>query len=139
MMALALSAVEDNGLTGANPADLLQEIWPSLNLDHGIVGIVDEEPIRAAALLRVDPIWYNKAKNWIVERAIFVHPEARAAKGGRARILCDWVKQVQGGLDMPLIIGILSSERTEAKVRLYERKFGKPAGAYWIVGAATGG
>src|SRR5574337_743700 len=87
MMALAMSAVADKGLADAQPVDLLQELWPSLNLDRGIVGVVDESPIRAAALLLIDPIWYNKHKDWIVERAIFVDPECRAAKGGRARLL----------------------------------------------------
>ena len=137
MMALALSACADNGLTNPSPVKLLGEIWSALNLQKGIVGIVEEEEIRAAALLRIDSLWYSDEVS-IIERAIFVHPDHRSAKGGRARLLCEWVKKLQSSLDMPLIIGILSSERTEAKVKLYERQFGKHSGAYWIVGGTTG-
>lgn len=137
MMELALSACADNGLSNPNPVKLLNEIWPALNLDRGIVGIVDEEPISAAALLRIDRLWYSDEES-LVERAIFVSPDHRAAKGGRARLLCEWVKGVQESMSMPLIIGILSSHRTAAKVKLYQRQFGEPAGAYWILGKKTG-
>ena len=41
-------------------------------------------------------------------------------------------------VNMPLLIGVLSNHRTEGKVKLYERVFGKPAGAYWLVGGETG-
>ena len=41
-------------------------------------------------------------------------------------------------LDIPLVIGILSSERVSGKVRLYERQFGPQSGAYWIYGKKTG-
>lgn len=140
MMDLALSACEENGLTNPDPMKLLSEIWASLNLVHGIVGIIGQpgEAIEAAILLRVEPLWYSSDLS-VVERAIFVAPEYRAAKGGRAARLCDFAKKVSSELSYPLVIGILSSQRTEAKVRLYERAFGRPSGAYWIVGGSTGG
>ncbi len=43
-----------------------------------------------------------------------------------------WPKWTAKRLDMKLMIGVLSNERTAAKVRLYERVFGKPAGAFWL-------
>ena len=36
------------------------------------------------------------------------------------------------------MIGVLSNHRTEAKVRLYERQFGKPSGAFFLYNARTG-
>jgi hypothetical protein len=72
------------------------------------------------------------------EKAIFVHPDFRAAKCGRAAKLCDFAKQARAQLSLPLFIGILSTDKTEAKVRLYQRKFGAPSGAYWIIGAESG-
>ena len=141
MMAVALSACEDNGLTDPDPLKLLNEIWSSLNLHHGIVGIIGEpgKPIEAAVLLRVEIMWYAKSDKWCcVERAIFVHPDFRAAKGGRASRLIEFSKQAADKLGLPLIIGILSSERTAAKVRMYRRQLGEPSGAYWILGGHTG-
>ena len=52
--------------------------------------------------------------------------------------LCEFAKAAAEMLDMPLLIGVLSNERTEGKVKLYERIFGKPAGAYWLLNAETG-
>lgn len=139
MMALAMSAAEDNGLTDADPEKIAREIWSALSLDHGIVGIIGDpgKDIEAAALVRVEEMWYSRKKT-IIERAIFVDPKYRAAKGGRAAVLCQFIKHMQETLDIPAVVGILSTNRTEAKRKLYERAFGVPGGYYWILGAKTG-
>ena len=139
MMDVALAACADNGLTDPDPMKLLNEIWASLNLHHGIVGIIGEpeKPIEAAILLRTESLWYSSSLS-LVERAIFVHPDYRAAKGGRASRMVEFAKQAADKLGLPLVIGILSSERTEAKVRMYQRHLGEPSGAYWIYGGKTG-
>ena len=69
----------------------------------------------------------------------FIHPDYRSAKGGRARRLCEFSKQAADSLGIPLIIGVLSNNRTEAKVRLYKRQFGEPSGAFFLYNARTGG
>ena len=139
MMTLALSACEENGIHKPNPVKLLGEIWASLNRDRGIIGIIGEagKPLEAAVLLRLEPLWYADELS-LIERAVFVHPEFRAAKGGRARLLCEFAKKAADDLGVELLIGILSSQNTEAKVRLYQRQFGAPSGAYWIYGRKTG-
>ena len=139
MMDLALAACEENGLTKPNPQKLLAEIWSSLNLHHGIIGIIGEagKPLEAAVVLRAESMWYSDELS-LVERAIFVAPEFRQAKGGRASRLCEFSKAAAEKLGLPLVIGILSNQRTEAKIRLYGRHFGPPTGAYWIVGGKTG-
>jgi Uma2 family endonuclease len=83
-------------------------------------------------------MWYSDTMI-VEEKAIFIHPDFRAAKGGRAKRLCEFSKQVADTLGIPLIIGVLSNSRTEAKVRMYERQFGAPAGALFLYGATTGG
>jgi hypothetical protein len=139
MMELALQACEENGFVDPNPQKLLAEIWPALNLDHGLVGIIQDGggQLEGAILLRVWPMWYSDA-DVLEERAIFIHPEFRSAKGGRARRLCEFSKRAADALEIPLMIGVLSNHRTEAKVRLYERQFGKPSGAFFLYNAQTG-
>lgn len=139
MMQLALAACEENGLTNPNPMKLLNEIYAGLTRQHGIIGIIGKpgEQFEAAILLRTESLWYSDDLT-IVERAIFVHPEYRSAKGGRARKLCEFAKQTAEVLQIPLVIGILSSQRAEGKIRLYERQFGPQSGAYWIYGKKTG-
>ena len=138
-MDLAISACAENGFVQPNPMKLLAEIWPALNRDRGIIGIVGipgQKP-HGAILLRIGNIWYSDDEI-LEERAVFIHPDYRSAKGGRARKLCEFGKKVADELGIPLTIGVLSNERTEGKVRMYERIFGKPAGAYFLYGVRTG-
>lgn len=140
VMDLALAACEDNGLTNPNPVKLLSEIWAALNLQNGIMGLIGDSKLEAGVLLRVDSMWYSDDKT-LIERAIFVRPEHRKSgehKVSRVRMLIDFAKKAQEELSIPLVIGILSTQRADAKVRLYERHFGAPAGAYWLIGGNTG-
>ena len=139
MMELALQACDENGFVDPNPEKLLAEIWPALNQDDGIVGIIQDEggKLEGAILLRIGTMWYSDSKV-LEEKAIFVSPNFRGAKGGRARRLCEFSKKAADTLGLPLIIGVLSNHRTEAKIRLYERQFGKPSGAFFLYNAQTG-
>lgn len=139
MMELAMNACAENGFLNPSPARLATEIWPALCQDHGIVGIIGEpgEKIEGAVLLRIGTMWYSDSPV-VEEKAIFIDPEYRSAKGGRARKLCEFSKKVSDSLGIPLIIGVLSNNRTEAKVRMYKRQFGEPAGAFFLYGAKTG-
>lgn len=140
IMALAMNACEENGFIEPNPVKLLQDIWPALNLDKGLIGIIGEvgqEP-EAAVLLRIGAMWYSD-REVLEEKAVFVQPQHRGAKIGRARRLCQFSKQVSDELGIPLIIGVLSNHRTKGKIRLYEREFGEPTGAFFLYNARTGG
>jgi hypothetical protein len=44
-------------------------------------------------------------------------------------------KKAAEDLGIPLLIGVMSSVRTEAKVKMYERQFGKPSGAVFLYNA----
>jgi len=140
IMELALSACDENGFVEPNPAKLLNEIWPALNLHYGLVGIIGPQGTKpeGAVLLRIGAMWYSD-NEVLEEKAIFIHPDYRSAKGGRARRLCEFSKQAADSLGIPLIIGVLSNNRTEAKVRLYKRQFGEPSGAFFLYNARTGG
>jgi hypothetical protein len=140
LMQISMMASEENGFLAPNPGKLATEIWTALHQDHGIVGIIGPQNgmIQGAVLLRIGSMWYSDAPV-VEEKAIFIHPEYRSAKGGRAKQLCDFSKKVSDSLGIPLIIGVLSNSRTEAKVRMYERQFGKPSGAFFLYGAKTGG
>ena len=139
IMDLALAACGENGFVDPNPHKLLAEIWPALHRDHGLIGAIGQPDgkIEGVVLLRVGAMWYSDAPV-LEEKAIFIHPDFRQAQGGRASRLCEFSKLVADSLSIPLIIGVLSNHRTEAKVRLYTRQFGKPSGAFFLYGAHTG-
>jgi len=139
MMELSFAACDGNGFVRPNPQRLIEEIWPALNRDKGIVGIVGipgQKP-QGAILLRICQTWYSNDEI-LEERAVFIHPDFRSAKGGRARKLCDFSKKVSDELGIPLTIGVLSNQRTSGKIRMYERIFGPPSGAYFLYGTRTG-
>jgi len=140
VMRLAIAASEDNSFIPANPALLAREIWPALCQDHGLCPVIGPPggAIEGLALLRIGAMWYS---DYIVveEKAVYVYPEFRSAKGGRARKLCEYSKHVAEELGLPLLIGVLSNERTAGKVKLYQRMFGPPSGAFWLIGATPGG
>jgi hypothetical protein len=139
MMKLTIAASHENGFVEPNPLKLLREVYPALHLQDGIVGVIrgEDNRIEAAILLRIGEIWYSDAK-MLEEKAIFVDPKFRQAKGGRASRLCEFSKYLAKKLDMPMTIGVLSNERTEAKVRMYMRQFGKYSGVYFLFNAKTG-
>jgi hypothetical protein len=139
VMKLALMVSEENGFLEPDAEKILHEVWGSLNRDNGLIGIIGEpgQPIEAGVMLRIGSYWYSKAP-FLEERVIFTHPDHRSAKGGRARKLCEFSKHTADALGLPLLIGVLSNDRTAAKVKMYERQFGKAAGAFFLYGARTG-
>lgn len=141
LMDLANLGVEENGFTRPDQMKLLQNMWAALNLHDGIVGVIGKpgEPMEGAILLRIGSSWYGQDEDkYLEEKALFVRPEYRSAKGGRAARLAEFSKQASDQLGLPLTIGVLSNERTAGKLRLYRRIFGDPAGAYWLYNAKTG-
>jgi len=139
MMHIAMLATTENAFLEPSAARLASEMWPALHQDHGLVGIIGKEGgvIEGAVLLRIGMMWYSE-QPVVEEKAIFIHPDYRSAKGGRAKRLCEFSKHVADTLGLPLIIGVLSNSRTEAKVRMYRRIMGPEAGAFFLYGAKTG-
>ena len=139
VMALAVMACEDNALTNPNPIKLLQDIWPALNRERGMLAAIGKAggPIEGIILLRISEMWYSDDLI-LDEKAIFIHPDYRQAAGGRAARLAEFAKKAAESLGLPLVIGVLSNQRTAAKIRMYTRLFGPPSGAYWIYNGSTG-
>lgn len=137
----AMAAAEENGFQRAVPEKMLQQVWAALNKEHGIMGVIGPVggPLEGGVLLRIGPMWYGADDDMVLEeKAIWVHPQFRQARGGRAARLAEFSKSVADRLGYPLVIGVLSNARTAAKVRLYERMFGAPSGAFFLYGARTG-
>lgn len=142
-MDLCLLCTQENGLAEMNVTKVLSEVWASLHHDRGIIGVIgDPGKIEGGVMLRIDSLPYSDSPV-LAERAIFVHPDYRWSKGsgvggGRAMRLCEFAKNCANSLDLPLLIGVLSNHRTAAKIKFYERVFGQPSGAYWLVNSKTG-
>lgn len=140
VMKLAIAAAKENGLVNASQVLLAQTVWPALNQDHGIVGCIGSRrtgEIEGMVVLNVGTLFYSD-EPCVEEKVVYVKPEFRNAKGGRARKLCEFSKSISDRLGLPLIIGVFSSVETQAKIGLYKRIFGEPAGLYFLYGGKTG-
>jgi len=139
LMDLAMDASRELAFVKPDAEKILADIWAALHQEDGIVGVIGEpgKQIEGAVLLRVGAMWYSSEKV-LEEKGIFIHPDFRSSRAHRGRRLCEFSKRVADQLGIPLIIGILSNDRLEAKARLYERQFGKPSGTFFLYGATPG-
>lgn len=106
------------------------------NKDGAIIGVIGEvgSPI-ATIYLSLGQSEYSD--DWLLsELWNFVEPEHRRSEC--AKHLLEYAKFVSTEMKIPLVIGILSNHRTEAKVRLYERVLER-AGAYFIFNSQFAG
>jgi GNAT superfamily N-acetyltransferase len=133
VMVMAKMMHDEIGITSLETEKVLPDVWAALNLDRGIMGVIGEpgKTIEGGILLRFGKFFYSN-DDVLEERGLFIHPEYRSAKGGRARILCEFAKKAAEDLDMTLFIGVMNDVRTKGKVRLYERQFGEPIGQFFL-------
>ena len=138
VMRLAVAACQENAFLNASQELLAREIWPALCLDHGLCPVIGPEngEIQGLALLRCGKMWYSESPV-LEERAVFIYPQYRSAKGGRARRLIEYSIHAADILGIPLIMGVLSGTRTKGKLALYSRQLGEPMGAFWMYGAKS--
>lgn len=138
-MALLRLLHAENSLEGfAMDEDMVRNtLRRAFNRQGGIVGVIGEPGhLEAGIYLSLSQMWYSAAWH-LAELWNFVHPDHR--RSPHAKSMIAFAKHCAEELSVPLIIGIVSNERTEAKVRLYERQLAKPAGAFFIWNGRTVG
>jgi GNAT superfamily N-acetyltransferase len=92
-----------------------------LSQNGGIIGVILKgDEIEGMVGLRLDRLWYSK--EWFLsEMFVYVRPELR--RSTRAKCLLKFAKTCAEEMNLPLLLGIQSNIRTEAKRKLYERQF----------------
>lgn len=90
---------------------------------RGAVGVIgDVGALEGLVLVMVEAFWYTNDKH-LAEYTIYVDPECR--KSFHARALIAWLKHQSDITGLPLMTGVISSNRTNAKVGLYGRMMPK--------------
>ena len=120
----------ENGLFPMDD-DLVREIMmKGIEKKGGILGVIGPVggPLEGIIYMIISNFWYSR-KPHLEELFNYVPPEYR--KSNHAKALIDFAKKCAND-DIRLVIGVVSNTRTEAKVRLYERRLGKPAGAFFV-------
>ena len=103
---------------------------------HGIIGVIGKPgEIEGAIFLEPACLWYT-TQICMQELFSYVFPQYRSSTNSND--LIEFAKWVSDQFKLPLMIGVLSNTRTEAKIRLYRKALGNPAGAFFLHGAQTG-
>lgn len=96
----------------------------------GMLGVIgDQGKIEGMIYLLISSFWYSD--EWYLQELFnYVHPDYRRSTNAKA--LLSFSKRCSDEIGLPLLIGIISNERTEQKVKLYQRQFHKPDGAFFF-------
>lgn len=130
LMELCRALHEENGwfeMSEQKVHDMLMHHYERTGGVIGVIGPPDE--LQGAIVMQMSTMWYSE--QWHLEELFsFVPPQFRRSEN--AKKLIDFAKKCAVDIGVPLLIGIISNERTEAKVGLYRRKLGKPVGAFFV-------
>jgi GNAT superfamily N-acetyltransferase len=126
----------ENALMPLSEQKIAAAAWKAIRQDMAILGVIgDVGHVEAMIHLTIGRFWYTDDFH-IEELYAFVRPEYR--KTNNAKALVEFAKENSLRIGVPLLIGIISNDRTKAKIRLYERRLGEPAGAYFLFNGKTG-
>jgi hypothetical protein len=94
-----------------------------------IIGIVGKDVIEGMLTLTINQFWYSS--DWVLEETQnYVRPEYR--RSTNAKDMIKFAQRCSDELGIPLVIGVVSNERTKAKMELYRRQLGDPVGGYYL-------
>ncbi len=130
VMRLCLLLHEENGLFPVNQDKVRAMMRRAFNRDGGVLGVIGESgKIEAMIFMLVSTFWYSDQPH-LEELFSYVHPDYRKSKN--AVDLMEFAKWCSDQSGFPLVIGVISNERTAEKVRLYQRQFDKPMGNFFL-------
>lgn len=90
---------------------------------RGLIGVIGEpDQLEGLAFIVIGTIWYA-SKPHLEELVVYVEPEYRPQR--HVLTLIEWMKDQSRISGLPLLTGVMSTERTEAKIRLYSREIPK--------------
>ena len=126
----------ENALFDMSEAKVRGVIEMALYRKGGILGVIGAPGhIEAMIYMLLSQIWHSE--QWHVEELFsYCRPEYR--KSNNAKLLIKFAKRCADELNLPLIIGVISNDRTAQKVELYRRQFQKPVGAFFCYNTKWG-
>jgi len=102
---------------------------------RGTIGVIGQVGnLEALAFLTIGGFWYSSTRH-LEEMIVYVDPECR--KSGHSKALIEWMKQQSVETGLPLLTGIISTTRTEAKCRLYGRLLPKVGEFFFFNGKGS--
>lgn len=120
---------EESGLFPMDEDLVLETLDKFFRREGGVIGVIGpSDKLEGMIYMEVTNFWYSR-KPYLIELFNFVHPDCR--RSDHAKALIKFAKEC-ASTDVTLVSGIVSNDKTQAKVKLYERQLGKPAGAFFV-------
>ncbi len=133
MMVLLREMHAENGIAPLDEEKVRQVLIRGLMGHRAIIGVIrGKSGIEASVGLYIGNWWYSGDEH-VEDLWSFVSEPYRRSE--HAKALLQWAKHASTFLERPLLMGVLSSERTAAKIKLYERQLGPAIGALFVVRA----
>lgn len=120
----------ENGQFTLSKPKLEATVSRVLDGSAGVIGLIERSAgIEAIIMMQIGQFWYTD--QWCLEETLnYVRPEFR--KSTNAKDMISFGKRCSDELNIPLVIGVVSNERTKAKIELYRRQLGEQVGGYFI-------
>jgi len=119
----------ENGQFSYSPKRVEGMVDRAFSGGGSIIGTVGNGRIEGLILLVIGQHWYTD--DFCLEEVMcYVLPEYR--RSTHAKDMIKFGTRCSDELGIPLVIGVVSNERTKAKVELYRRQLGEPVGGYFI-------
>lgn len=129
IMQMCVENHRDNGQFSLAPHKVEVMIDRAFNGGGAIIGVVGRDQIEGMLALFIGQQWYTD--EWSLEEIQnYVRPQFR--KSTHAKDMINFGVRCSDELGIPLVIGVVSNERTRAKMELYRRQLGEPVGGYFI-------
>lgn len=130
LMSLCRELHKENGLFGLNENKVRETLKRAFDQQGAIIGALGPPgKIEGAIFMLISNFWYSD--EWHLEELFsFVLPQYR--RSTNAVDLITFAKRCSDELGIPLVIGVISNERTVAKIGLYKRQFAAPTGAFFF-------
>lgn len=97
---------------------------------RGLMGVIGPEgALEAVVAVIISSPWYS-SEMVLNDLVMYVDPNYRHS--GHAKALIEWMKYQSTITGIPLISGVVTKERTEAKVRLFQRQMPTKLGAFFL-------
>ena len=129
IMRLMLAAFAEQPTFELNEDKIRTKIRQATQREGGVIGVIDgPKGLEGYLFAQLAQYWYTD--EWHLEElSNFVHPDHRHP--GHAKALIEFAKWFAEQMSVPLLMGILSTKRLEAKIRLYTRQV-RQVGAVFI-------
>ncbi len=129
LMEMCRQLHQENAMFAMNEDKVRDMLRRAFDGEGGIIGALGPTGgIQGAIYLLITSFWYSN-DFCLEELYSFVLPAYR--KSNNAKELVGFAKKCSTELGLPLVIGVVSNIRTQAKVALYRRQLAEPVGAYF--------